>query len=350
MQSPRGSELEGGIMRRLLPPLVAIAAAALTLGGVALAQENSQFKLGFKTLADTIPNVVGVPLENEHYASNGDSLQQTSTGLMVWRKADNWTAFTDGSESWVNGPNGLQERSNDQRFPWEAQTTAPAATVTPGPSPTATPAPAPSPTPIPKPTLQSSQPNVIQGQGLSDKSVWVLGELRNDGSTPAYNVTVTASLVSSSGAAVGTANQVFAYLGPGDSVGYRIEVANPAPYVRADVFTDSSATGFASYGDVPVQWVKNEQVATQQGTSTYVQYQFTGNLNNTTQQSVSLNAVYAWFLDDQNRVVWADFTYLTGRLVSGDSATFMITTPLDRDNPQVRGITQVRFYAAGQLP
>ena len=80
-----------------------------------------QFKLGFKALADQIPNVVGVPLESEHYGPNGDSLQETSNGLMVWRKADNWTAFTNGSWTWVNGPNGIQDRSNDVRFPWEAQ-------------------------------------------------------------------------------------------------------------------------------------------------------------------------------------------------------------------------------------
>ncbi len=85
------------------------------------AQSPAEFKLGFKYLADQIPNVVGVPLENEHYGANGDSLQQTSTGLMVWRKADNLAAFTDGSRTWINGPNGVQERGNDERFAWEKQ-------------------------------------------------------------------------------------------------------------------------------------------------------------------------------------------------------------------------------------
>ena len=79
------------------------------------------FHLGFKALADQIPTVVGQPLQNEHYGANGDSLQQTTNGLLVWRKADNWTAFTNGSMTWVNGPYGIQERPNDARFPWEAQ-------------------------------------------------------------------------------------------------------------------------------------------------------------------------------------------------------------------------------------
>ncbi|MHB1160834.1 MAG: hypothetical protein ACYC3V_10970 [Chloroflexota bacterium] len=60
-------------------------------------------------------------MEDEHWGANGDSLQQTSTGLMVWRKADNWTAFTNGSRTWINGPAGVQERGNDERFDWEAE-------------------------------------------------------------------------------------------------------------------------------------------------------------------------------------------------------------------------------------
>ncbi len=67
-----------------------------------------------------VPQVVGQPLEDEHWGANGDSLQQTTTGLMVWRKADNWTAFTNGSRTWINGPAGVQDRANDDRFPWES--------------------------------------------------------------------------------------------------------------------------------------------------------------------------------------------------------------------------------------
>jgi len=77
------------------------------------------FTLGFQQLAGMIPSVVGNPLENEHSAANGDALQVTTSGMMVWRKTDNWTAFTDGSRTWINGPQGLQTRSNDDRFDWE---------------------------------------------------------------------------------------------------------------------------------------------------------------------------------------------------------------------------------------
>ena len=84
--------------------------------------DKPTFILGFKTLAELIgEQIVGEPLENErHNAENGDALQATTKGLMVWRKADNWTAFTDGYRTWVNGPFGLQERLNTERFDWEA--------------------------------------------------------------------------------------------------------------------------------------------------------------------------------------------------------------------------------------
>lgn len=38
---------------------------------------------------------------------------------MAWRKLDNWTAFADGYTIWVNGPLGLQQRQNAERFDWE---------------------------------------------------------------------------------------------------------------------------------------------------------------------------------------------------------------------------------------
>jgi hypothetical protein len=81
---------------------------------------NCQFVLGFKILHDLIPAITGDCLTNEtHNPTNGDGLQLTTRGLLVWRKADNFTAFTDGHQTWVNGPFGLQTRLNTARFPWE---------------------------------------------------------------------------------------------------------------------------------------------------------------------------------------------------------------------------------------
>ncbi|HUX86747.1 MAG TPA: hypothetical protein VMW65_07070, partial [Chloroflexota bacterium] len=56
--------------------------------------------------------------------ANGDGLQMTTRGMLVWRKADNFTAFTDGYRTWVNGPYGFQQRLNRERFCWEGDAQA----------------------------------------------------------------------------------------------------------------------------------------------------------------------------------------------------------------------------------
>ena len=84
-----------------------------------LAAGNCEFVLGFKFLHDLEGSAVGDCVGNQAFGGNGDALQPTTKGLLVWRKADNFTAFTDGYESWVNGPFGVQERMNSQRFWWE---------------------------------------------------------------------------------------------------------------------------------------------------------------------------------------------------------------------------------------
>ena len=101
-----------------------ISAAIVLLLGLAPGQTaraaTCQFVLGFAALHDLIPPIVGDCLVGEHHnADNGDGLQETTNGLLVWRKADNFTAFTDGYRTWANGPFGLQERLNTERFAWE---------------------------------------------------------------------------------------------------------------------------------------------------------------------------------------------------------------------------------------
>ena len=120
------------MLRRMV---AAILVAAMLVPAAAVGPEEQQteaqagcvFTLGFATLRQMIiaqqGDIVGQCLENEwHNAFNGDGLQRTTGGLFVWRKADNWTAFTDGATTWINGPFGLQSRPNaGPLFPWEAQ-------------------------------------------------------------------------------------------------------------------------------------------------------------------------------------------------------------------------------------
>ncbi len=120
-------------MKRLA---VLFAFALFLLLPTSVAAAECQFVLGFKTLRDLIGHeIVGECLENEHHGANGDALQQTTGGLLVWRKADNWTAFTDGYRTWINGPNGLVQRLNTERFEWEADYAPGGGIATPTPTP-----------------------------------------------------------------------------------------------------------------------------------------------------------------------------------------------------------------------
>lgn len=107
-------------MRRIATLLSALAFAALLHAAPpASAAPPCTYTLGFATLHDLAPDVVGGCLSDAAPQPNGDVQQATERGLLVWRKADNWTAFTDGSTTWINGPYGVQARANGERFAWE---------------------------------------------------------------------------------------------------------------------------------------------------------------------------------------------------------------------------------------
>lgn len=98
----------------------------------AASRPSCEFVGGFKALHSLDTRDVGDCVNNQGYVANGDAQQLTARGMLVWRKADNWTAFTDGYRTWINGPGGLQRRLNSERFSWESQT------GTGGPSPSMT--------------------------------------------------------------------------------------------------------------------------------------------------------------------------------------------------------------------
>jgi hypothetical protein len=120
-------------LSRVAIPILAMVIATSWSGPIA-AQETCRFVLGFATLRNLVgAEKVGGCLEDEHFnLENGNAEQRTTGGLLAWRKIDNFTAFTDGGTTWVNGPNGLQSRPNGERFSWERDpvqtTTAPPST------------------------------------------------------------------------------------------------------------------------------------------------------------------------------------------------------------------------------
>ena len=105
---------------------------------VAQAQAPCAFTLGFKALHDQMPDTVGTCLENERFnPANGNSEQRTSGGLLVWRKTDNWTVFTNGNLTWLAGPCGLESRPNaGPTLPWEGKPGSPCLVAVPPVAPT----------------------------------------------------------------------------------------------------------------------------------------------------------------------------------------------------------------------
>ncbi len=111
-------------MRRRLSALI-IAGLLVLLAAPTAAASDCEFVLGFATLKSLVdaaegPDRVGACVDNEQYhPDSGESLQETTGGQLIWRKADNWTAFTDGSHTWINGPLGIQSRPNTELLDWE---------------------------------------------------------------------------------------------------------------------------------------------------------------------------------------------------------------------------------------
>src|SRR5215204_387851 len=97
---------------------LSVLAATALIGAVpnasAAASPNCQlgqapeFVLGFAALQQSVGQAMGDPIECEHAnPANGDTLQQTTTGLAFYRKATNTSTFTNGSEHWGLTSSGL---------------------------------------------------------------------------------------------------------------------------------------------------------------------------------------------------------------------------------------------------
>lgn len=161
-------------LRASTRPLVAVLAASATTAAVLLVTASAlgptpvtaqptacRFVSGFAALRDLVGATrVGNCLEDEYVnAANGNTEQHTTGGLLVWRQVDNWTAFTDGHETWINGPEGLARRLNTDRFAWERDPLTTAATSPAAPRPAASPtAVPPRPSPSPSPSASTTAP------------------------------------------------------------------------------------------------------------------------------------------------------------------------------------------------
>jgi hypothetical protein len=79
---------------------------------------------GFQLLQALLPDVVG-DCTGFAYANplTGDTIQPTTRGTLVRPRGDGWPTFTDGQQTWIDGPAGLAVRPSTARFPWETPST-----------------------------------------------------------------------------------------------------------------------------------------------------------------------------------------------------------------------------------
>jgi hypothetical protein len=70
--------------------------------------QQPTFALGVADLKRQLGDTMGAPLECEHAVSaNGDPIQQTTTGLVIYRAATNTVMFTDGWRHWALTARGM---------------------------------------------------------------------------------------------------------------------------------------------------------------------------------------------------------------------------------------------------
>lgn len=139
------------IVRRLTAMVGLAALLLLPAGSAGAAQAPCQYVLGFAALHAALPMQVGSCRENQQYDAQGNATQRTYGGLLVWRKASNTTAFTDGYRTWVAGPGGLRQRLNSERFAWEPDAGAPGL--------------------LPVPSLQLTAPTIEQVDNIMGRTI-----------------------------------------------------------------------------------------------------------------------------------------------------------------------------------
>jgi hypothetical protein len=65
------------------------------------------------------PNLVGECVEDALIPVGADARQRTTGGELIWRRTDARSSFTDGHETWLEGPDGIVRRHSHERYAWE---------------------------------------------------------------------------------------------------------------------------------------------------------------------------------------------------------------------------------------
>jgi hypothetical protein len=319
-------------MRVLLVTVVLLASLLPSAASAA----DCQFQLGFKAIADQIPDVVGQCSENEHYNQrNGDSLQATSGGLLVWRKADNFTAFTDGYRTWVNGPLGLQRRLNTETFQWES----PAADA---------PLPGPAAPPIVSPPRSPGTVTIAPATTRwTDRggNVHIVGEVRNTTNQTVRLGTVTANAFNGAGqvVGVGSTNPPAEFVTPGGSSCFHI-VLDRAPGLTTVRF---EGPNYTAVQEGPQLTVSNTST---QRDNRAGRLTVSGMVRNAGSARVSFAKAVVVLRNAAGVVTGCEHGYVSSTdLAPGQSSSFSVRVYDGTDVRRLSEVTSVRTVPGGHL-
>jgi hypothetical protein len=63
--------------------------------------------------------LVGECVEDALTSVDVDARQRTTNGELIWRRADGRATFTNGADTWLDGPEGVVRRHSHERYAWE---------------------------------------------------------------------------------------------------------------------------------------------------------------------------------------------------------------------------------------
>ena len=108
------------LWRVVLMVAVTLLATASGPASIAVHASHCEMVVQFSELRAAIGGaVVGACQEGAWTGEQGDVRQRTTRGELILRASDRRALFTDGTDSWVIGPNGPRRRPNGEHFFWE---------------------------------------------------------------------------------------------------------------------------------------------------------------------------------------------------------------------------------------
>ena len=105
---------------RLLVPALFVAFLGVAVSLQPARADDCTIAPKFAVIVDALPDEVGQCITNERISPASLDIEQVTTGgLLVQRSLDGSVAFTNGVQTWVAGPSGVEARGPEERFDWE---------------------------------------------------------------------------------------------------------------------------------------------------------------------------------------------------------------------------------------